>query len=93
MVKLKGFAEVNEPKTFHDITRQDIIDFLDSYRKPESVDPLHKWMGTYEVYRIALMGFFRWLYAPDLPHREQDRRLWRIFQNPRENLQKHTYSM
>jgi hypothetical protein len=20
-------------------------------------------MGTYEVYRIALMGFFRWLYA------------------------------
>jgi hypothetical protein len=50
-------------------------------------------MGTYEVYRIALMGFFRWLYAPDLPPREPDRRLWRIFQNPRENLQKHTYSM
>lgn len=35
IVKLKGFAEVNEPKTFHDITRQDIIDFLYSYRKPE----------------------------------------------------------
>ena len=61
ILKLKHFAEVTEPKTFRDITRQDIIDFLDSYRRSETVDPLHRWMGTYEVYRISLMRFFRWL--------------------------------
>ncbi len=43
-MKLKHFAEVIEPKAFHDITRQDIIiDFLDSYRRPETVDTLHRW--------------------------------------------------
>ena len=55
ILKLKHFAEVNEPKTFCDITMQDVIDFLDSYRKPETVDPLHRWMGTYEVYRTTLL--------------------------------------
>ncbi|MDQ3851220.1 MAG: hypothetical protein M3299_00120 [Thermoproteota archaeon] len=39
--KLKYFAEFHHPKSFRDITRQDIIDFLDSLRKPESIDPLH----------------------------------------------------
>jgi integrase/recombinase XerD len=73
IIKLKHFAEVNEPKTFHDITRQDIINFLDSFRKPETSDPLHKWMGTYEVYLINLMRFFKWLYSPDLPQRQRPR--------------------
>jgi hypothetical protein len=30
-------------------------------------------MGTYEVYRIALMRFFKWLYSPDLPQRQRSR--------------------
>lgn len=49
--KLKRFAEFHNLKSFRDITRQDIIDFLDSLRKPESVDPLHLWIGTYEINR------------------------------------------
>ena len=39
---LKHFAEVNKPKTFQEIQRQDIVNFLDSFRKPAQVDPLHK---------------------------------------------------
>ena len=70
---LKQFAEYHKPKTFYEITRQDIVDFLDSFRKPESVDPLHKWIGTYEFYRIILMRFFRWLYSPDIPQRQRKR--------------------
>lgn len=50
-----------------------MVDFLDSFRKAESVDPLHKWVGTYEFYRIILMRFFRWLYQPDLPQRQRQR--------------------
>ena len=43
---LKHFADFHKAKTFAEIQRQDIIDFLDSFRKPESVDIFHKWIGT-----------------------------------------------
>ena len=58
-------------KPFKEITREDLLSFLDSYRKPESIDPLHKWIGTYNVFRIQLMRFFKWLYSPDI---EQSKR-------------------
>jgi integrase len=67
--RLKQLAEHYNPKSFKDLTRQDIIDFLDRLRKPEQVDPLHKWIGTYELSRIILLRFFKWLYYPDfVPH-------------------------
>jgi hypothetical protein len=53
-------------KLFKEITREDLLSFLDSYRKTESADPLHKWIGTYNIYRIHLMRFFKWLYSPDI---------------------------
>ena len=61
--KLKELAEFHKPKSFRDMTRQDTIDFLDKIRKPEQVDPLHRWIGTYELSRIILLRFFRWLYS------------------------------
>jgi hypothetical protein len=42
IVKVKRFAEVNEPKTFYDTTRQDVVNFLESFRKSETVDPLQR---------------------------------------------------
>jgi NHL repeat len=48
---------------FKDVTRDDVA-FLDSFRKPETVDPLHKWIGTYNIYRVHLIRFFKWFYAP-----------------------------
>jgi integrase/recombinase XerD len=53
-------------KSFMEITRENILSFLNSFRKPEATDPLHKWIGTYNNYRIHLMRFFRWLYYPDI---------------------------
>jgi hypothetical protein len=49
-----------------DMTRQDILLFLDSIRKPEASDPLHRWIGTYNLYRSLLVRFFKWLYYPDI---------------------------
>jgi integrase len=46
--------------------REDILLFLDSYRKPENSDPLHKWIGTYNQYTVLLIKFFKWLYYPDI---------------------------
>lgn len=34
-------------KEFKDIERQDMISFLDTFRKSEPIDPLYKWIGTY----------------------------------------------
>src|SRR5207247_3691356 len=46
-------------KPFKNMTRdEDIIRYLDTYRKPENEDPLHKWIGSYNTKRITLMRFF-----------------------------------
>jgi hypothetical protein len=58
-------------KSFKEITREDLLSFLDSYRKAESADPLHKWIGTYNAYRTHLMRFFKWLYFPDIEQKKR----------------------
>ncbi|HEX6281960.1 MAG TPA: hypothetical protein VFZ67_06995 [Nitrososphaera sp.] len=69
--KLKQLAEQpkhnpNNNKTFRDMTRQDVLQFLDRLRKPESVDPLHKRIDSYNLISTVLLRFFRWLYFPDI---------------------------
>jgi hypothetical protein len=63
-------------------TREDVLLFLGSFRKAEAVDPLYKWIGTYDIYRIHLLRSFKWLYSLGV---EQDkgpsRRLSRIYLN------------
>lgn len=59
--KLKQLAQYYHPRPFKDLTRQDLVNFLDSFTKPESVDSLHKWKGTRENTRIILLRFFKWL--------------------------------
>ena len=71
--KLKQLAEHYHPKSFREMTREDIVSFLDRFRKPEAVDPLHQWIGTYEVTRIYFLRFFKWLYRPndDIPSKKR----------------------
>ena len=66
IILLCKFSQINKDKTFKQITRQDVISFLDRLRKPETADPLHKWIGTYNLYGIYLLRFFKWLYHPDV---------------------------
>ena len=63
---LSKFSQSNKDKPFEQITRQEVIAFLDALRKPEAVDPLHKWIGTYNLYGIHFLRFFKWLYNPDI---------------------------
>ncbi len=58
-------------KLFKEISRDDIVNFLDSLRKTETQDPMHQWIGTYNLFRVDLMRFFKWLYSPDI---EPDKR-------------------
>jgi|SRR5215208_2553068 len=63
LTKLSKFFR--NQKSFNQIGREDVLSFLDILRKPESSDPLHKWVGTY-LHRIQLIRFFKWLYYPDI---------------------------
>jgi integrase len=68
---LCAFSKYNKNRSFQTMTRNDIISFLDSYRRPEAADPLHKWIGTYNLFRTYLIRFFKWLYYPNI---ESDKR-------------------
>jgi len=64
--------EGKQKKLFSEMTRDDIIFYLNSLRKPESIDPMHKWIGTYTLRRINIMRFFKWLYHPNvLPSKDR----------------------
>ncbi|HET7391331.1 MAG TPA: hypothetical protein VFJ51_10945 [Nitrososphaeraceae archaeon] len=48
------------------MTREDVLSYLNKSRKSEDIDTLHKWIGNYNLRRIYLLRFFKWLYAPRL---------------------------
>ena len=53
-------------KKFIDMTRDNLLFYLDKSRKPEDKDPLHKWIGSYNIRCIILFRFFKWLYYPNI---------------------------
>src|SRR5215467_6355485 len=53
-------------KPFKKMTRDNIIEFLNSFIIPEDQDPLWKSTGTYNLIRICIRRFFRWLYNPNV---------------------------
>jgi len=48
------------------ITREDVLFYLDSLKKTETLDPMHKWIGTHSLHRVILSKFFKWLYFSDI---------------------------
>lgn len=48
-------------KNFKQLTRVDILNYLDSLRKSEEDDPAHKWYGTYNLKRQLFLSFFKWV--------------------------------
>ncbi len=45
--------------------REEVLHYLDSSRKLDTSDPLHKWIGTYNLGRTIPIRFFKWLYHPN----------------------------
>ena len=42
---------------FIDMTRDDVLCYLDKCRKPENEDPLHKWIGSYNTKLVIYLDF------------------------------------
>lgn len=47
-------------------TNESIIKFLNNLKKSESEDPLHQWIGTYNLYVFKLKRFFNWFGTPQV---------------------------
>jgi hypothetical protein len=62
---LVRFSTYLNHKPFNTISKQDIIEYLITLKKPESIDPQHKSIGTYNGRQMILLKFFRWLYNPN----------------------------
>ncbi len=63
---LSIFSKFNKNKPFNVVTKADILAFLNSFRRDETTDQMHRWIGTYNTYRIHLLRFFKWLYYPNI---------------------------
>lgn len=54
-------------KNLRAISKNDILLYLNRYRKNEKEDPTHRWIGTWNNRHMILLKFFRWLYDPNNP--------------------------
>ena len=56
---LTSLSQFHRDKPFSNMKRNDIVAFLNSFRKSDVEDPMHKWIGTYNIYLIGIIRFFK----------------------------------
>ena len=66
LTTLVYLSRFHSNKSFKQMTKDDVLSFLNSIRKSEDEDPLHGWVSTYSLNLVLLTRFFKWLYYPDL---------------------------
>ena len=53
---------IGTKKQLQDVTRDDVLAFLDKRKKSIDVDPEKKWIVTWNHYLNRLIGFYRWMH-------------------------------
>jgi site-specific recombinase XerD len=71
LFKLSEFF--NHQKSFEEMIRDDLLLYLNSLRKPEPLDPLHKWIRTYNLGLGIFQSFFKWLHYPDIERKHRQK--------------------
>jgi site-specific recombinase XerD len=66
ITSLKLLSEFSNNKYFIDMTKEDVLSYLDHFRKPDEYDRLHKWISTYNQRLVAFIRFFKWLHNSDI---------------------------
>lgn len=54
-------------KFFGDMTKVDVLSYLNSLRKPLQEDPKQSWIGSYNIRQLIFYTFFKWFYNQDEP--------------------------
>lgn len=69
--KIKKIAQLSKyfdhQKTYYDMTKDDLLNYLNSLRKSSIEDPTHRSIGTWNARQMLFLKFFRWLYNPHEP--------------------------
>jgi len=65
---LVWLSNFHNGKDFIDITKQDILKYLNNLRKSSEDDPSHKWIGSYNGRQAVFLKFFKWLYHSNEPY-------------------------
>jgi integrase/recombinase XerD len=68
---ITNLSRYHKDKPFEKMKRDNIISYLNSIRKTDDQDPMHRWIGTYNLYLTCITKFFKWFYYPDLPTRDR----------------------
>jgi hypothetical protein len=63
---LGELSSFHNQTSFRDLSRDDVLYYLNSVRKSESSDPLHRWIATYNSYNTVITKFFKWFYSQDI---------------------------
>ena len=63
---LTKLSRFHKDKPFANMKREDTIAYINSLKKPDAQDPMHKWIGTYNLYLMCIKKFFKWVYTPAL---------------------------
>jgi integrase len=71
------FSVFHHHKPFREMTREDILLFINSARKSETDDPKQKWIGNYNSRVRILTKFFKWLYSPK-EHNPKQRKMPKV---------------
>jgi integrase/recombinase XerD len=70
---LTKLSRFHKYKAFTKMKREDILAYLNSLRKSDEMDSLHKWIGTYNLHLGNMTRFFKWLYNPTLEPRQRSK--------------------
>ena len=65
LVWLSNFFE--DKLLFREMTKDDILGYLNNLKKSITEDDSQKWIWSYNVRQVILNKFFRWLYNPEEP--------------------------
>jgi integrase len=68
-------------KNFREMTREDILQYMDDLKKPENADPKHGWINNYNTVLTVIGGFFRFLYYPNMDPKERQKQKPPVIQN------------
>jgi integrase/recombinase XerD len=77
-VRINIYAIVDLAKHYgkqdlRNVTREDVLSYLDSLKKTETHDPMHKWIGTHSLHRIIIIRFIKWLYYSDIEPKKRSK--------------------
>jgi hypothetical protein len=55
-------------KSFKNLKRDDIMAYLQSYRRTDEADPKEAWINTYNRKVISISKFYKWLVLPEMKY-------------------------